>query len=104
MHNAINWQWENPYILPVTAEQEQLDGLGHVNNVSYLRWLEEAAWAHSNALGIGLAEFKSLDRAMVARRHELDYLIACAPSGNLMAAKSFGCSNNWLRDLPFTKR
>lgn len=84
MHNAINWQWENPYILPVTAEQEQLDGLGHVNNVSYLRWLEEAAWAHSKALGIGLAEFKRLDRAMVARRHELDYLIACELGDELL--------------------
>lgn len=77
MSKSLDWQWKNPYILSITAEADQLDGLGHVNNVSYLRWLEAAAWAHSVALGIGLAEFKKLDRAMVARRHELDYLLPC---------------------------
>ncbi|MGI9284932.1 MAG: acyl-CoA thioesterase [Pseudomonadales bacterium] len=84
MHSTMNWQWDDPYILPVTAEQEQLDGLGHVNNVSYLRWLEAAAWAHSIALGIGLDEFKGLDRAMVARRHELDYLLPCQLGDELL--------------------
>lgn len=84
MSGVLNWQWENPYVLPLTAEQEQLDGLGHVNNVSYLRWLEEAAWAHSIALGIGLEEFQNLDRAMVARRHELDYLLPCQLGDELL--------------------
>ena len=82
----LDWQWKKPYILPITVAADQLDGLGHVNNVSYLRWLEAAAWAHSLALGIGLTEFKSLDRAMVARRHELDYLLPCRLGDELLVA------------------
>ncbi len=84
MPETLDWQWKNPYILPIIAKAEELDDLGHVNNVSYLRWLEEAAWAHSVALGIGLTEFKNLDRAMVARRHELDYLLPCQLGDELL--------------------
>lgn len=84
MAKDLDWHWKNPYVLPITAKAEELDDLGHVNNVSYLRWLEAAAWAHSVALGIGLAEFKNLDRAMVARRHELDYLLPCQLGDELL--------------------
>ena len=48
--------------------------MGHINNVAYLRWLEKIAWDHSEQLGLDWASYEQLDRAMVARRHEIDYL------------------------------
>lgn len=54
-----------------------VDGLGHVNNVQYLTWVEQVAWAHSEQLGLGLAEYQRLDAAMVAREHQLLYKAAC---------------------------
>lgn len=54
-----------------------IDGLGHVNNVQYLTWVEQVAWAHSEQLGLGLAEYQRLDAAMVAREHQLLYKAAC---------------------------
>ena len=61
----------------ISVLPEHCDGLGHVNNVQYLHWAEDLAWAHSSALGLGLARYQALDCAMVAREHVLTYLAAC---------------------------
>ena len=63
--------------LDLTVESQHLDGLGHVNNVIYLQWMQDAAWAHSQYLGLNLESYKTLDAAMVARQHQLTYLSAC---------------------------
>ena len=46
----------------------------HVNNVHYLQWLENVAWAHSSALGMRQEDYTRLGHGMVVRRHELDYV------------------------------
>ena len=61
----------------MTVLPSHCDGLGHVNNVQYLHWAEDLAWAHSGELGLGLARYQALDCAMVAREHVLTYLAAC---------------------------
>lgn len=71
------WDYPVPFIVDQQVTEQDIDFLGHTNNVTYLRWLETAAWGHSEALGLDLAAYQTLNRAMVARRHELDYL---APS------------------------
>jgi len=73
----IKWDYPYPFEIQVRVAQDDTDVLGHSNNVSYLRWLEQVGWAHSNALGLDWPEYQRLKRAMVVRRHELDYL---APS------------------------
>jgi acyl-CoA thioester hydrolase len=70
------WDRPNPYIVTIEVEAADIDELGHVNNAAYVRWLERCAWHHSGQLGLGLAEYKALDRAMVVLRHEIDYLQA----------------------------
>jgi acyl-CoA thioester hydrolase len=56
--------------LPVSVEPADIDEMGHVNNVTYLRWVQQAAAAHWNALAA------PDDRARVlwiVLRHEIDY-------------------------------
>ncbi len=48
-----------------------LDQLGHVNNVTYLHWVQEAATAHWNALAPAADQAKVL---WIVLRHEIDYL------------------------------
>ena len=60
--------------------------MGHTNNVVYLKWLEQVAWGHSNALGLGWAVYEKLNRGLVARRHELDYLGATFEGDDLILA------------------
>ncbi len=61
------------YQTQVQVLPEQIDGLGHVNNVVYLQWIEQVAWQHSQQLGLSLADYQRLDAAMVAREHQLVY-------------------------------
>ena len=75
--HVLAWDYPYAHIVSITVGETDIDMMGHTNNVVYLRWLEQAAWAHSNALGLDWLAYKRLNRAMVARRHELDYL---APS------------------------
>ncbi|MFG6668361.1 acyl-CoA thioesterase [Halomonas sp. HNIBRBA4712] len=70
----MEWALPEPYVLSFTVETEAIDAYGHVNNGEYLRWVERISWAHSEALGLDLARYRELDRAMVVHRHELDYL------------------------------
>ena len=72
----LNWDYPKPFIVEEQVRDADIDILGHTNNVTYLRWLELAAWGHSTHLGLDLAAYRSLNRAMVVRRHELDYLAA----------------------------
>ena len=58
----------------VTVVESDLDELGHANNIGYLRWLQEAAVAHSNAVGLGFRRYVELGGVFVVRRHEIDYL------------------------------
>ncbi len=55
---------------PLTIVASDIDGLGHVNNVVYLRWAQDIATAHWEAAAT--AE-QQAQLAWVALRHEIDY-------------------------------
>src|SRR5580704_17575495 len=78
----------------VTAED--IDPLGHVNNISYVRWIQDVAVAHSSAVGLDFASYGRMGGIFVVRRHEIDYLRpvlrgesveACTWVGSVTAAK-----------------
>lgn len=60
--------------LTFEVNADDIDPLGHVNNISYVRWIQDIAIAHSVALGLDLAEYARLAAIFVVRRHEIDYL------------------------------
>ncbi|MFN7778573.1 MAG: acyl-CoA thioesterase [Betaproteobacteria bacterium] len=53
---------------PVAVGPESIDILGHANNREYLRWMEEAAIAHSTARGWPMERYVGA-RAGLGRRH-----------------------------------
>lgn len=55
------------------VKAEHIDALGHVNNVCYIAWMQDTALAHSEYLGLGLAEYQQLNHAMVAVEHHAHY-------------------------------
>ena len=71
------WDLPDPFTIDVAVTAADVDRLGHTNNAVYLRWCELCAWAHAENVGVGWDRWEALDRAMVIRRSELDYL---APS------------------------
>ena len=60
---------------PITAQSADIDELGHVSNLVYVRWILETAMAHSIARGWGHAEYLASGTVWVVRRHEIDYLL-----------------------------
>ena len=76
-----------PFLLRVRAEPADIDGLGHVSNLVYLRWVLEAALAHSTAKGLDEAAYKARGQGWVVRRHEIDYLRA-AFAGDVLVVET----------------
>lgn len=58
---------------------DDIDDLGHVSNLVYLRWILEVALAHSAAVGWDNAAYRRLGAIWVVRRHEVDYLSSVLP-------------------------
>jgi acyl-CoA thioester hydrolase len=56
--------------LTMAVEAADIDQLGHVNNVTYLRWVQEAAVAHWTAAAPAADQAKLV---WVVLRHEIDY-------------------------------
>ena len=71
--------------IAVTVAPADIDDLGHVNNIVYLRWVQEAATGHWRAA----APADAVDAvAWVVRRHEIDYRHPALP-GDRVAVRTW---------------
>ncbi|MBX3440797.1 MAG: acyl-CoA thioesterase [Planctomyces sp.] len=62
------------YLHNHVVRSEEIDPLGHANNVSYVKWMQDAAIAHSSAQGWPMERYRETGCAWVARRHAIEYL------------------------------
>jgi len=62
------------FAIPITPAAADIDELGHVSNLVYLRWVLDVAMAHTRALGWDYAEYRALGAVFMVRRHEIDYV------------------------------
>ena len=76
-----------PFSLDVEVTPPDIDRLGHASNQVYLRWVLEAALAHSTALGLDEDAYFARRQAWVVRRHELTYLKPALP-GDLLRVET----------------
>lgn len=75
---------------PLTILPEDIDGLGHVNNVVYLRWAQDIATAHWEEAAT--AE-QQASLAWVALRHEIDYKHPALPGDAVVASTWVGTAD-----------
>ncbi|QJR82218.1 acyl-CoA thioesterase [Alteromonas pelagimontana] len=80
------WFHPAPFVQDWTIGETHIDHYQHVNNVAYVSQVESLAWAHSKHLGLHFDHYVALDRGMVIRRHELDYLLPCHLGDSLRCA------------------
>ena len=57
-----------------SVPEAAIDVNGHVNNLEYLRWMQEVAKAHSDAQGWTLDRYEETRTSWVVRSHAIDYL------------------------------
>jgi acyl-CoA thioester hydrolase len=57
----------------LVVRQDDIDVWGHVNNLVYLRWMQDAAVAHSAARGWPTSKYLELGAGWVVRSHQIEY-------------------------------
>ncbi len=81
---------EKTFALSITAQPDDIDELGHVNNAVWVRWIQDMATAHWNAI----APQEAIDRYIwVVTRHEIDY------RGNVGAGETV-TGRTWISEPP----
>ena len=71
------------FVVPLEVRPEHIDENGHVNNVVYVGWLQDAGTAHWNA------RFDEATRgrwSWVGTRHEIDYFRPLMPDSTGVVA------------------
>lgn len=76
------------FTMPITAADADIDEVGHVSNVVYLRWVMQVAMEHSRALGWDYPDYKAFGAVFMVRRHEIDY-IAQVTAGQTLSAETW---------------
>jgi acyl-CoA thioester hydrolase len=62
-----------------------IDELGHASNVSWVRWVQDAATAHSLGVGLDFEQYVKLGVVWVVRRHDIEYLGAAFQGDDIEA-------------------
>jgi acyl-CoA thioester hydrolase len=58
--------------LDLVVGDDDIDALGHASNIAFVRWIQDAAMAHSAAVGLDLVAYRRLGAVLVVVRHEID--------------------------------
>jgi acyl-CoA thioester hydrolase len=74
------------FTIPITPTADDIDELGHVSNLVYLRWVLDVAMAHSRARGYDFEAYRALGAVFVVRRHEIDYVAQVTIGQALLAS------------------
>jgi acyl-CoA thioester hydrolase len=69
------------FTISLRVPPEDIDRMGHVNNVAFVRYVQDAAAAHW--LSLALAEMQQAF-VWVVRRHEIEYLKPGQPGDELL--------------------
>ncbi len=82
----------NDFELKLVVMREDIDDLNHAGNYHYVRWMQEAAIAHSSALGWSPEKYIEMGAGWVVRSHDIVYLKP-AYEGDVIVIKT------WVSDM-----
>ncbi len=97
--DQVIWDYPNPFTVSITVSNNEIDQLGHTNNQAYLDWMMKAAYEHSESLGLSVNDYLSIGIAMVAKRHEINYLSATFINDNLIVGTWIATNDNRFRSM-----
>ena len=91
------WPVSEAFVQLRAVVNDDIDAFGHVNNVRYIDWANEIAWAHSHALGLTFEDYKRLGTGVVVWHHEFDYLAAAKQNDEIAIATWIVDNDNRIR-------
>lgn len=77
---------------------EEIDALGHANNIAYVQWMQDAAVAHSAALGWPGERYLEYGAGWVVRSHHIEYL-SPAKAGDVIVVRTWVATMERTRSL-----
>ena len=80
------------HVREFTVPESSMDVNRHVNNLEYLRWMQDVAVEHSAARGWGLERYLATGVVWVVRSHSIEYLRPAFAGDELRLA-------TWVADL-----
>jgi acyl-CoA thioester hydrolase len=80
------------YLHPHRVHEDEIDILGHANNLAYLEWMQTAALAHSAAQGWPAQRYHTLGAGWVVRSHTIKY-VRSALAGDELVVRT------WVGDM-----
>ena len=72
--------------------KEDVDVLGHANNLAYMEWMQAAALAHSAAQGWPGKRYREIGFGWVVRSHQIEYLQPALPDDEIVV-------KTWVADM-----
>jgi len=71
--------------IEIIATDADVDEVGHVSNVVYVKWIQDVAMAHSVANGWDFPAYQAFGAVFVVRRHEVDYIAPIVAGQTIVA-------------------
>ena len=93
MDSQANGIYRHEFTVPLASVDEN----GHVNNVEYVKWMQDVAVAHSDTVGCSRAT-QEAGATWVARSHRIEYLRP-AFAGDRIAALTWVCNFRKVRSV-----
>ena len=93
----MDWNFPQPFTYDLVVSESDIDGLNHTNNACYVNWCEAIAWRHSAVLGLNIADYRRLDRAMALHKAEYEYFLPSHAGEELVVATWLTHSDKKLR-------
>ncbi|MBL7862702.1 MAG: acyl-CoA thioesterase [Cyclobacteriaceae bacterium] len=90
---------KSPFTTEILVDAADIDNLGHVNNVIYLRYVQDVATAHWNQ--VAPQELKQ-QCSWVVLRHEIDY-VSPALMGDVLIASTWVGKTEGVRSIRFVE-
>jgi acyl-CoA thioester hydrolase len=64
------------YTHTFSVPDSSIDMYGHVSNIEYLRWMQDAATGHTSSEGWALERYRQSNAIWVVRRHTIEYFVS----------------------------
>ena len=97
--HKLDWDYPNPFTVSIQVSDQDIDQLGHANNQVYLDWMMKAAYGHSESLGLSVNDYLSIGVAMVAKRHEINYMSATFLHDDLIVGTWIATNDNRFQSM-----
>ncbi len=80
------------FVYPHQVREDEIDVLGHANNLAYMKWMLAAALAHSAAQGWPAERYHKLGAGWVVRSHSIKYVRSALAADQIVV-------RTWVADM-----